>query len=192
MFKQGKIDQAVELINAKYPQFLQQNAEVNFKLHRQCFVEHLRGCTDPRQALHYLKSEMPADLAAAHDSEWRQLSLMLLYKEQTRDSPVADEWQLSKRHELAKLILPRLERFLAIAEPPLSLYLRYLCLAHNMYYALRAEISPIQDDLDRLISPAEESKENGTLSSSSEQLRFDETDVFTLAQVKLNTFDSMM
>lgn len=140
-----------------------------------------------------MRTEIPADLVKTHDSELKQLSLMLLYREGTRDSPVAEEWQFSRRTELAQMVLKRLEQFLAISEPSLSLSIRYMYLIHNMFYALRAGSSPIQSEMDLLVIPADAqgqlrqfaSLESEFNSQSEPSSRIDEGDVFTLAQVRV-------
>ncbi|KAL1916349.1 uncharacterized protein VTP21DRAFT_5966 [Calcarisporiella thermophila] len=160
----GHIEVAIDLISSVCPDLLK-NSTLTYKLYKQQFIELLRDKNlPPVEALSYLQSRLsPTALSASPGAynDFKAALLALVFRPRRSDESegstnevekIVDEWSISRRHDLATLIYATLLRRFKIREPKLALAIRYLCIIHNTWTALRGESSAVPE-VDKLILP---------------------------------------
>nr|AAM74330.2 Hypothetical protein [Oryza sativa Japonica Group] len=128
--EEGDVDAALALLRAHAPAALLDH-RLLFHLHKQRFVELVRRGTeaDREAALDCLRTALaPCALDAYPEAyeEFKHILLVLIYDKDDQSSPVANEWSIKKRFELAGLLSSILRTHLQAYDPILSMTLRYL------------------------------------------------------------------
>uniref|UniRef100_A0A0D9XJ75 CTLH domain-containing protein n=2 Tax=Leersia perrieri TaxID=77586 RepID=A0A0D9XJ75_9ORYZ len=153
--EEGDVDAALALLRAHAPGALLDH-RLLFHLHKQRFVELVRRGTeaDREAALDCLRTALaPCALDAYPEAyeEFKHILLVLIYDKDDQSSPVANEWSIKKRYELAGLLSSILRAHLQAYDPILSMTLRYLISIHKMLCSRQGISSPISDLTERLL-----------------------------------------
>lgn len=114
-----------------------------------------RGTEEDREAaLDCLRTALaPCALDAYPEAyeEFKHILLVLIYDKDDQSSPVANEWSINRRFELAGLLSSILRAHLQAYDPILSMTLRYLMSIHKVFCSRQGLSSPISDLTDRLL-----------------------------------------
>ncbi|KAL5231136.1 hypothetical protein ABZP36_029912 [Zizania latifolia] len=153
--EEGDVDAALALLRAHTPAALLDH-RLLFHLYKQRFVELVRRGTetDMEAALDCLRTALaPCALDAYPEAyeEFKHILLVLIYDKDDQSSPVANEWSIKKRFELAGLLSSILRAHLQAYDPILSMTLRYLMSIHKMLCSRQGISSPISDLTERLL-----------------------------------------
>ncbi|XP_006662311.3 uncharacterized protein LOC102722149 [Oryza brachyantha] len=153
--EEGDVDAALALLRAYAPGALLDH-RLLFHLHKQRFVELVRRGTeaDREAALDCLRTVLaPCALDAYPEAyeEFKHILLVLIYDKDDQSSPVANEWSIKKRFELAGLLSSILRAHLQAYDPILSMTLRYLISIHKQLCSRQGISSPISDLTERLL-----------------------------------------
>uniref|UniRef100_A0A0E0M757 CTLH domain-containing protein n=1 Tax=Oryza punctata TaxID=4537 RepID=A0A0E0M757_ORYPU len=153
--EEGDVDAALALLRAHAPAALLDH-RLLFHLHKQRFVELVRRGTeaDREAALDCLRTALaPCALDAYPEAyeEFKHILLVLIYDKDDQSSPVANEWSIKKRFELAGLLSSILRAHLQAYDPILSMTLRYLISIHKLLCSRQGISSPISDLTERLL-----------------------------------------
>ncbi|KAF0892807.1 hypothetical protein E2562_017763 [Oryza meyeriana var. granulata] len=153
--EEGDVDAALALLRAHAPGALLDH-RLLFHLHKQRFVELVRRDTeaDREAALDCLRTALaPCALDAYPEAyeEFKHILLVLLYDKDDQSSPVANEWSIKKRFELAGLLSSILRAHLQAYDPILSMALRYLISIHKLLCSRQGISSPISDLTEQLL-----------------------------------------
>uniref|UniRef100_A0A0E0IRJ8 CTLH domain-containing protein n=2 Tax=Oryza nivara TaxID=4536 RepID=A0A0E0IRJ8_ORYNI len=153
--EEGDVDAALALLRAHAPAALLDH-RLLFHLHKQRFVELVRRGTeaDREAALDCLRTALaPCALDAYPEAyeEFKHILLVLIYDKDDQSSPVANEWSIKKRFELAGLLSSILRAHLQAYDPILSMTLRYLISIHKLLCSRQGISSPISNLTERLL-----------------------------------------
>ncbi|KAL6642994.1 hypothetical protein ACP70R_021175 [Stipagrostis hirtigluma subsp. patula] len=151
----GEVDAALALLRAHAPAALSDH-RLLFHLHKQRFVELVRRGTvaDREAALDCLRKALaPCALDAYPEAyeEFKHILLVLIFDKDDQSSPVANEWSIQRRSELAGLLSSILRAHLQAYDPILSMSLRYLISIHKVFCSRQGISSPISDLTERLL-----------------------------------------
>ncbi|KAG8043239.1 hypothetical protein GUJ93_ZPchr0113g33323 [Zizania palustris] len=153
--EEGDVDATLALLRSHAPAALL-DYRLLFHLHKQRFVELVRRGTetDREAALDCLRTALaPCALDAYPEAyeEFKHILLVLIYDKDDQSSPVANEWSIKKRFELAGLLSSILRARLQAYDPILSMALRYLISIHKVLCSRQGISSPISDLIEQLL-----------------------------------------
>ncbi|XP_042507490.1 uncharacterized protein LOC122083684 [Macadamia integrifolia] len=180
----GDIDASIEFLRIHAP-FILDDHRLLFRLHKQKFIELLRkGTTQDRDsAIECLRTALaPCALDAYPEAyeEFKHVLLALIFDKDDQTSPVAHEWSIRRRVDLAGLLSSVLRANLQAYDPIFSMTLRYLISVHKGFCFNQGISSPISDLTERLLL-----EERDLPVTSQESLHeappFDEVDIQALA-----------
>ncbi|KAL8160717.1 hypothetical protein V2J09_002254 [Rumex salicifolius] len=180
----GDIDSAIDLLLLHVP-FVLNDHRLLFCLQKQKFIELLRrGTAEGRKAaIDCLRTALaPCALDAYPEAyeEFKHILLALIYDKNDLNSPVAYEWSVRRRFEIAGFMSSTLRAHLHAHDPLLLMALRYLISIHKGYCFRQGVSSPISDLTQRLLLEEKDSPATPEVSLY-EAPPFDEVDVQALA-----------
>ncbi|XP_075090602.1 uncharacterized protein LOC107764759 isoform X2 [Nicotiana tabacum] len=176
----GDIDAAIDLLRV-HARFLLDDHRLLFCLQKQRFIELLRKRTaeDRESAINCLRESLaPCALDAYPEAyeEFKHILLALVYDEDDKNSPVANEWSPKRRIDITGLLSSVLRAHLCAYDPLFAMSLSI----HKLFCFRQGVPSPISDLTQRLL--LEDRDPPATpLESFYEAPPFDEVDIQALA-----------
>ncbi|KAF6176158.1 hypothetical protein GIB67_023449 [Kingdonia uniflora] len=151
----GQVDTAIDLLREHAP-FVLDDHRLLFRLQKQKFIELLRRGTveDRSSAMECLRTALaPCAMDAYPEAyeEFKHVLLALIYGKDDQTSPVANEWAVIRRFEIAGLLSSVLRAYLSAYDPIFSMTLRYLISIHKGFCLRQGISSPISDLTERLL-----------------------------------------
>lgn len=184
LLESGDIDSAIDLLRLHVP-FVLDDDRLLFRLQKQKFIELLRRGTaeDRKAAIDCLRTALaPCALDAYPEAyeEFKHILLALIYDKNDLNSPVADEWSVRRRFEIAGFMSSTLRAHIHAHDPLFLMALRYLISIHKEYCFRQGVSSPISDLTLRLLLEDKDPPATPQLSLY-EAPPFDEVDIQALA-----------
>ncbi|GAQ85873.1 LisH motif-containing protein [Klebsormidium nitens] len=143
LVNEGAIESAIALTNKSNANILE-DQQLLFQLYKEQFLEHLRAGSD-EAAIHCARKFLePLALNAYLEAyqDFKQVMLAFLFGPEDTGSPVAAQWSLKQRFNLAGTLASNLRAAAAAYDPLLSLLLRYLISIQKRFLEIAGNLQP--------------------------------------------------